>query len=146
MPAATKALKPASREDGLPEWFGSVSKAIKAHSTLGGYHDQARELAVKLGASRKTMEKLLEAVETHRRKTLGESLKMLKQQGFKVKGGGEEGYAELMAEIERADSERFRLISACWALEHGLQKASKANATILSRPLAKAKSSKTLAI
>ncbi|GEM_PF-7072990 len=127
----------------LPDYFGPVSAAIVKHEKFREFHDKARELAMELGAHRKTPEQLLEAVEAHRQRMLLESVNMLKETGFEAAHAGAQGYEEIMEKIEAVDNERFMVISACWALEHGLQKAANGRASLLGNSFGKAKAEKS---
>lgn len=126
MPTKLKLL-PANTS--LPAALYGVSSAIKSHPKFSSYHDDAMAIALQLGAGKRNSDpaKLLKSVETHRQKTLDSSIRALKRSGFSVRHGGEKGYKEIMDKIAKDDGKRFRVISACWALEHGLAQASGLN-------------------
>lgn len=118
-PAAKASAKASSQ---LPNWFGGVSAAIKSHKKFRDFHQDASALAIELGAKRKNSEQFLKAVQQRRIETEETAVKLVEQSGFSVSNRGEKGYAEVMSEIEKHHGEHFKVISACWALEHGLQK------------------------
>lgn len=119
-PAPTTNLKVSGQ---LPGWFGSVSKAIKDHEHFRNFHDNARQLAIELGAASKNSSQLLKAVQARRIQAEQTAVKLVEQSGFRVSNRGEKAYSQVMAEIESKHGAHFSVISACWALEHGLTKA-----------------------